>query len=314
MLRSRVMASLFLTAGLTGACALAYGQRVPANGAAASRAAQDGGNLVAGLSAPDPAVRAKSACALGQLGARAVHAIPALVRLLDDGARLELQQVCYHRPFDDQTGQPDFESLVEPSPGEAAVEALIAIGKPSVEPLIAALKGGSTRVKKNSAWALAHLRDARALPALLASVEDEAWQVRAYSAAALGEQRDVAVVEPLLRALRDSSPHVRWFAAASLGVQRDRRIVEPLVAALKDEHPRVRAYAAASLGPLRDARAVEPLIAALRDESPQVRMYAAASLGLQRDRRAAASLTSALQDESREVREYARTALEQLRD
>lgn len=312
MFRSKVVAALCLAVGVAGGCALVYGQRVPAK--AATVAAQDSGELVAGLSAPDPVVRAKSACALGQLGERAASAVPALVKLLDDGTRIELQQVCYHSPFDDQSGQADFESLVEPSPGEAAVEALINIGKPSVEPLIAALKTGSTRVKKNSAWALAHLRDARALPALLASVEDEAWQVRAYSAAALGEQRDPSVVEPLVKALHDSSPYVRWFAAASLGEQRDRRVVEPLVAALKDEHPRVRAYAAASLGQVRDARVVEPLIAALKDESPQVRMYAAASLGQQRDRRATAALNSALQDESREVREYARTALEQLRD
>lgn len=310
MLKNRV-AALLVAGCLLGAGALGSAAQLQQKSAADAGVSGDIGKLTKGLNDPDAETRAQSACALGQAGERAVTAIPALIKLLDDGARIDPQQVC-RRSFDDLGGQPDHESLVEHSVGEAAVAALIAIGKPSVEPLIAALKDGPVRTRKNSAWALAQLRDRRALQPLLVAVKDEARQVRAYAAAALGEQRDAAVVEPLINALRDESEHVRWFAAASLGQQRDRRVIEPLTAALKDAHPRVRAYAAAGLGQLRDGRAVEPLIAALRDENPQVRMYAAGSLGQYRDRRAVAPLTLALKDEYRGVREYAQAALEQI--
>ena len=313
MFRNRVSAALLAACCLMGWLALGNAAQLQHKSAANAGVSDDIRELISGLSNPDAEKRAQSACALGQARERAVAAIPALIKLLDDGARVNPQQVCSRRPFDDQSGQPDHESLVEHSVGEAAGEALIAIGKPSVEPLIAALKDGSVRMRKNSAWALAQLRDRRALQPLLAAVKDEAPQVRAYAAAALGEQRDAAVVEPLINALKDESQQVRWFAAASLGQQRDRRVAEPLIAALKDVHPRVRAYAAASLGQLRDSRAVEPLIAALHDENPQVRMYAAASLGQYRDRRAVEPLTLALKDEYRGVREYAQAALDQIK-
>lgn len=310
MFKIRVGAALLAASCLIGGGVL--GSAAPPRQKSPAAVSGDVGELTAGLSAADAEKRAQSACALGEAGERAASAVPALIKLLDDGARIDPQQVCCRHPLDDQSGQPDHESLVENSVGEAAVQALIGIGKPSVEPLIAALADGRVRVRKNSAWALAQLRDRRALQPLLSAVKDESWEVRAYAAAALGEQRDAAVVEPLIVALKDESKYVRWFAAASLGQQRDRRVVEPLIAALKDAHPRVRAYAAAGLGQSRDGRAVEPLIAALRDENAQVRMYAAASLGQYRDRRAVGPLTLALKDEYRGVREYAQSALEQL--
>lgn len=311
MFRNRV-AALLAACCLIGVGAFGSAAQLQQKKTADENVSSDIGTLISGLSNPDAEKRSQSACALGRAGERAVAAIPALIKLLDDGARIDPQQVCCRHPFDGQQQQPDQESLVEHSVGEAAVEALIAIGKPSVEPLIVSLKDGRVRMRKNSAWALAQLRDRRALQPLLAAVKDEAWQVRAYAAAALGELRDAATVEPLINALKDESQYVRWFAAASLGQQRDRRVIEPLTNALKDAHPRVRAYAAASLGQLRDVRAVEPLIAALRDENPQVRMYAAGSLGQYRDRRAVAPLTLALKDEYNGVREYAQAALEQI--
>lgn len=268
---------------------------------------------VGALSSADPVERAAAACALGKMEAQAASSIPALIQLLDDGTRIDPKQICYRGLHDDQSGQPDMESLKEPSPGEAATEALIAIGAPSVAPLIAALKSNSARVRKNAVWALAQIGDSRALLPLIDATKDEAWQVRAYVAAALGEQRDARATQPLVNALKDEKEHVRWFAAASLGNVRDRDVIEPLIDALKDQNARARAYVAASLGQMKDERAVEPLIAALRDDSAQVRMYAAASLGSLGDARAIAPLSAALNDQSNQVRMYARTSLDLLR-
>jgi HEAT repeat protein len=264
-----------------------------------------------GLNDPNPGKRAAAACALGKKGA--ASAVPALIRLLDDGERIDPKLICYRGLHDDQTGQPEMEGLREPSPGEAAVEALVSIGEPSVEPLIAALGSGSVRVRKNAAWALAQVGDRRALLPLIEALKDSAWQVRASAAAALGEQRDERAIKPLVAALKDDEEHVRWFAAASLGQTRDHDATEPLITALRDPAPRVRAYAAASLGQMRDTRAVEPLIAALGDSSEQVRMYAAASLGPLGDARAVGPLTALLNDDSHQVRSYAQSSLDQLK-
>jgi HEAT repeat protein len=266
------------------------------------------------LSSSDPAKRAAAACELGKMGARAEPAIPALITLLGDGSRVAPELVCYREYFSKANTEPEFEGLREPSPGEAAVQALISLGEPSVEPLLAALKGSQWRVRKNAAWTLGQLKDRRGLDPLIATLKDETWQVRAYSAIALGELRDKSVTEPLIVALNDVQPAVRWFAANSLGQTKDSHAVEPLIAALKDQHPRTRAFAAASLGQIRDSRTVPPLIAALKDQNSEVRMYAAASLGEQRDARAREALNVALQDESQQVRFYARTALDLLRN
>lgn len=263
------------------------------------------------LTDPSPAKRVAAACALGKKGA--ASAVPALIRLLDDGERVDPKLICYRGLHDDQTGQPDMDGLREPSPGEAAIEALVSIGEPSVEPLIAALGSGSVRTRKNAAWALARVGDGRALLPLIEAMKDSAWQVRASAAAALGEQRDERAIKPLIAALKDDDEHVRWFSAASLGQMQDHDATEALIAALHDQSPRVRAYAAASLGQMRDTRAVEPLIAALGDGSEQVRMYAAASLGPLGDERAVGPLTTLLNDNSHQVRSYARASIDQLK-
>jgi HEAT repeat protein len=229
------------------------------------------------LSSADATRRVAAACALAGMGMQAASAVPSLVRLLADDAAVSPELICY-RGIEPSSGG-EFEGLRKPSPGEAATQALIAIGKPAVGPLIEALADGRPQARKNAAWALAEIRDARAADPLVKALGDEAWQVRAFATMGLGELRSERSVEPLLAAFRsEKNPQVRWYAAASLGQFRDPRVVEPLIAALKDGEPRVRAYAAASLGQMRDRRAVAPLTAALNDPSQQVRTYARASL------------------------------------
>ncbi len=313
MMKFKVTFLLLTALGLVAPQALCEAQRGAKGRAVPSNISADAARQIKELSSSDPVVRADSACSLGKMGTAAVQAIPHLIRLLGDVARVDPKHLCPRGIWDDQSGQPEFQQSKEASPGEAATHALILIGEPAVEPLIAALKDDLWTVRKNAAWALAELRDARAADPLIAALKDQAWQVRAHAAVGLGEQRDARVVEPLIAALKDEVPNVRWFAAASLGQLRDERSVEPLINALKDENVRVRTYSAASLGQLRDERSILPLAAALRDRHPEVRMYAAASLGQLRDRRAIQPLTEALKDEHSQVRMYARDSLNQIR-
>jgi HEAT repeat protein len=232
------------------------------------------------LSSSDPARRASAACALQKLGSRAEPAIPALIALLNDGTRVAPELVCYREYFSEAMINPEFPGLVEPSPGEASVQALIALGHPSVEPLIGALKESNWRTRKNAAQAFVYLRDARALKPLMAALKDDAWQVRAHAATALGvgQQRSELMAGPLTIALKDSYGPVRWAAATSLGLIRDTRAVPALIDSLKSGDGKLRMLAATALGHIRDGRAIEPLTYALKDESAQVRRNAQRAL------------------------------------
>ncbi len=115
---------------------------------------------------------------------------------------------------------------------QAAVEALVKIGAPAVEPLIAALK------------------------------KDEEWYVRKTAAEALGQIGDVRAVEPLIVALKEGD--MRRVSAEALGKIGDTRAVEPLIATLKDKDSDVCKAAAEALGKIGDDRAIELLIAALK--------------------------------------------------
>jgi hypothetical protein len=139
--------------------------------------------------------------------------------------------------------------------------------------------------EQNNAGGARPLGDERAVEPLIAALKDGDSRVRSNAAIALGEIGDTRAVEPLIAALKDGDSSVRSNAAIALGVIGDPR-VEPLIAALKDEDSWVRGYAAIALGEIGDARAVEPLIAALKDEDSSVRRYAAEALGVIGDERA----------------------------
>lgn len=232
------------------------------------------------LSSSDAAKRASAACALQKMGPRAEPAIPALIALLKDGTRVAPELVCYREYFSEQSIDPEFPGLIEPSPGEAAMQALIALGHSSVEPLIGALRDNDWRARKNAAQAFVYLSDARALKPLVTALRDDSWQVRTHAATALGvgQQRSEAMTEPLIVALKDAYGPVRWSAATSLGLIRDTRAVPALIDALKGGDGKLRMVAATALGHIRDGRAIEPLTYALKDESAQVRKNAQMAL------------------------------------
>ena len=231
-------------------------------------------------------------------------------------------------------------TLYQDPRSEAALE-LAVLGKPAVEPLIAALGHKEPEVRCLAAWALGEIGEARAVAPLLALLKDQerVVQVTAHSALiAIG----VPAAEALIGRLKDTDKRVRVYAATALGEIRDRRAVEPLIGALQDKDWEVRRQAAAALGEIKDPQAVkplvttlpdndwrvrdfvqsalteiggpavEPLIASLRDESGLVRARAAETLGKIKDVRAAEPLLAILNDSERVVQVVARDALVQI--
>jgi HEAT repeat protein len=265
------------------------------------------------LSSEDPVNRAFAACALGRMGERAAPAIPALVALLSDGATIPTKNGCGNQePFEDEPWEPEYEQVKEPSPGEAATHALMAIGEQALEPLKEVLlRGEHWRARKNAAWALAHRGEA--VEQLVAALKDAAWQVRAQAAYALfqrgGDGRQV--IEALSAAVNDEAWQVREQAVFALGHKGSKAdAVKSLIAALNHEDARVRAGAAGSLWHCADSAAFDPLMEALKDEDPKVRKNAAGTLGNRAGDREVQLLIAARNDPDSRVREGVRQALE----
>jgi HEAT repeat protein len=195
--------------------------------------------LVSALSSDDPAARATAACQLKREGDAAVDAIGALVRALGDAAPVD-RSVCrenWWRNDDKLT-----------TPGEQAAAALVSIGSRTIEPLLAALQQPQWVTRRNAAWALGALDDARAVKALIKALGDREPDVRAQAAWALGAIDDSASMDPLTAALKDDDPRVRRQAAWALGAIGDSRATTGLIVALKDADAGVRRQAAWALG------------------------------------------------------------------
>lgn len=230
---------------------------------------------MAALASSDPVARASAACALGRMQQRAVAAIPRLVALMSDGTAIKPDQSCgQQEPFEDEQWQPRYPEVYEPSPGEAATQALLAIGEPALRALKdAMLLSEDWRVRKNAAWALAHRGEA--VEQIITALQDPVWQVRAQAAYALlqrGGDRHL-VIWALVARLKDEVWQVREQAAMALAQKGSSRedFFPPLLDALKDDNGKVRNAVAFALGFSSDDREVDLLIAARHHPDKQVR-------------------------------------------
>lgn len=203
-----------------------------------------------------------------------------------------------------------------------AIEALVDIGEPAIDPLIQALKHEDWRVRDSATETLGKIGDARAVEPLVQvlmagghprraiadALDRLAWQPsndaekaryliakkRWHELIGLGRQ----AVEPLLRVLKPGSgviiENVRKIATHTLA-RLGEQAVEPLIQALEDKEWVVRLSAAEALGKIGDVRAVEPLTQALKDEDWIVRMNAVWALGNIGEARAVEFLIQALE-------------------
>ena len=174
---------------------------------------------VEGLYAPEAVKRAQAANKLGNMGEKAVPAIPLLIGMLGDSAGIELK------------ADPESKIAENTSPGIEAAVALGKIGDPALEPLIGALKDKNPHVRVLAAVALEELENPKAVEALIAALKDENLDVQSSAARALGEINDTRAVDPLIAALKDKKPEVRGTAAVALGEIGDKKATMPLVAA-----------------------------------------------------------------------------------
>ena len=185
---------------------------------------------------------------LAELGPQAKGAILALLECFTDHRIVEVRKAT-EMIDGERTRWIHGNSLTRPA--LEARMALVEIGEPAIEPLVAALK-------------------------------DKNQEVRALVTSALREilrkTKDPRAPEPLIATLNHEHDDVRRRAASLLGIIGDPRAVEPLIDALSDEDDEVRASAAEALGRIGDSRAVEPLAVALKDKDEEVRKRAAEAL------------------------------------
>jgi HEAT repeat protein len=198
--------------------------------------------LIAGLAAPDPALRAKAACDLRKHGEDAVPALGALVALLEDAAPVEAD-VCRRH-----WGRMAHGDRSVTTPGQEAAGALVSIGQRAVPSLLAALDRPSWVARRNAVWALGALDEPRAVAPILRLMQDPQPAVREQAAWALGVLDNDDAVPAIIRALSDEDARVRRQAAWAAGVIDARGAVDPLMLALKDNDAGVRRQAAWALG------------------------------------------------------------------
>ncbi len=101
-----------------------------------------------------------------------------------------------------------------------AIEALVKMGKPAVDPLIQALKHANPTVRSNAATALGRIKDRRALEPLIGVLEkDPHPSVRLVAALALADLGDKGAIPALKKAsLEDPDSTTRIIAHVVLKV------------------------------------------------------------------------------------------------
>lgn len=218
------------------------------------------------LRALGPLDRGNGALSLKQMGSRAAPAVPFLTAILGDNRPLELTR---------DLGTEGKKWATKTTPGELAMEALIAIGDSAIEGLIQALKSENEYVRRHMTLKLCF------------SSQPVSFDAR--------------FVEPMIAALKDKSEFVRSYAADWLGsyVRFHRRKANS-----SSDYP----------GGKMASRFVAPLITALNDRSRFVRLSAVDSLGdIGPDaQEAIPALTKLLQDKDATIREKAQKALEKI--
>lgn len=151
-----------------------------------------------------------------------------------------------------------------------AVDTLVSIGNPAVDPLIVALKSADPGVRARVVEALGRIKDARSIEPLATELGDSDPTVRKNAVDALISIGKSAV-EPLIAVLKGHDIQAKRQAASVLNHMKDTRAVEPFIAALGDGDVELKKAAAEALGNLKDARAVLPLIGGFKDNDAGVR-------------------------------------------
>jgi len=218
----------------------------------------------------------------------------------------------------------------------SAVDALVKISTPAVEPLINALRQNpSPRLREDAVKALSGIGDKRAVEALGEILLTD-WSLHERAAETLkelGEDEFVSLlidvikgdqgltlkvekndderfIRTLLKGLNAPDAQIRKRVVEALGQKKERDAVQPLIAALKDYDVGVRQSAAKALGEIGDDAAIEPLIKMLREY--EITRQNAADALVAFGNASCTPLIRILGDKNPAVREMANEALKQL--
>lgn len=269
--------------------------------------------LVAALGEDNSVVQAYATTALGLTGDR--RAVDPLLHLLRADAvpdAVHLRAVeSLGKLGDERAIAPLTAAFSEPRQFEDtfAMDALVAIGAPSVLPLIAVLEDGEREqpVRIYAASTLGRLRDERAIAPLINVLLDKnaAPDLRQIAATSLVKIDNVDALSPLLHVIvrRDDARSVRAWMIDLVGGQRayswgykplrDRAaafdVLLDVLLDIKDDAI-VRATAAGALCAIGEERAVAPLVSVLDDVTIEVRIGVIQALGQCGDARALAVL------------------------
>jgi hypothetical protein len=182
------------------------------------------------LSSEEPYEQIVGAVRLGGLGEDAAPAVPDLIKKLYRNEKVDLSRK--------QRKDLQSHGVREATPAGAARRALVAIGKPSVEPLVKVLSDRNPTVKSNAAWVLGELKDARTVDFLIEALKDSNDTVRDKAVEALGKIRDPRSIPFLVKVLdEDESGAVKASTEIAL---RNHTDISSLIAGLRDKHPVVR--------------------------------------------------------------------------
>lgn len=142
----------------------------------------------------------------------------------------------------------------------------------------------------------------------IAALRDKDWAIREVAATQLGHLKDPRAVSALIQLLRDQDRSVRDAAIEALTVIGEAS-VESLGTCLSDPDLSVQEAASKVLASIADERVLTPLLLALRSPDWVVRMHGASAVGRIPQTRSIAHLIPLLQDTVKAVREAASAAL-----
>jgi HEAT repeat protein len=179
---------------------------------------------------------------------------------------------------------------------QAAIDALTAIGEPSVPVLGLCLSDPQPGVQEAASSVLALIADERVLAPLIDALGKKDWIIRMHAAKALGRIRNAQAIEPLIPLLQDKVKAVREETTIALAAIGDAALPS-LLAALKHPEWLVRLHAVEALGRSRSADAVEPLLWVLfNDQDQAIREDVVRALGQLGDGRALEFLVTAMKE------------------
>ncbi len=155
--------------------------------------------LVRALRDGDWQVREAAIEALGQVGSPAVEG---LIKQLRDWDIRKYVIRALGKIKDERVLDPLVAQLRNDEFLEDATDALVELGEPAIEKLVAALRDKNENIRKQAVIALGRIKSDRAFDPLVEMLQDKDWYIRLTAAAALekiGDERGREAIKPLMK-------------------------------------------------------------------------------------------------------------------